>query len=79
MADIERIVGPALVAGPIAQTRERSADERRPYVNRMDTAEANRQRFIFPMNNPTIGLIGGGRVARIILAGWTRAAKMPAR
>jgi len=31
------------------------------------------------MNNPTIGFIGGGRVARIFLAGWTRAQKLPAR
>jgi predicted nuclease of restriction endonuclease-like (RecB) superfamily len=29
------------------------------------------------MNYPTIGLIGGGRVARILLEGWTRAKKLP--
>jgi len=31
------------------------------------------------MNDRTIGFIGGGRVARIILEGWSRAGKMPAR
>jgi len=31
------------------------------------------------MNNPSIGFIGGGRVARIFLAGWTRAQKLPVR
>ena len=31
------------------------------------------------MNNPTIGFIGGGRVARIFLEGWTRARNLPAR
>jgi len=31
------------------------------------------------MNQPTIGFIGGGRVARIILGGWTRAQKLPVR
>ena len=30
------------------------------------------------MNNPTVGFIGGGRVARILLEGWTRAKKLPA-
>jgi pyrroline-5-carboxylate reductase len=29
------------------------------------------------MSNKTIGFIGGGRVARIILEGWTRAQKLP--
>jgi len=29
--------------------------------------------------NQSIGFIGGGRVARIFLEGWTRAAKLPAR
>jgi len=31
------------------------------------------------MNTPTIGFIGGGRIARIFLEGWTRAGKLPAR
>lgn len=31
------------------------------------------------MNPPTIGFIGGGRVARIILGGWSHAQKLPAR
>jgi pyrroline-5-carboxylate reductase len=31
------------------------------------------------MNTPSIGFIGGGRIARIFLAGWTRAQKLPAR
>ncbi len=31
------------------------------------------------MKNPTVGFIGGGRIARIFLAGWTRAAKLPPR
>jgi pyrroline-5-carboxylate reductase len=31
------------------------------------------------MNNPTIGFLGGGRVARIFLEGWTRAQRLPAR
>jgi pyrroline-5-carboxylate reductase len=31
------------------------------------------------MNHPTIGFIGGGRVARIFLEGWTRAQQLPAR
>lgn len=31
------------------------------------------------MSTPTIGFIGGGRIARIFLAGWTRAQKLPAR
>ncbi|PTX92280.1 NAD(P)-binding domain-containing protein [Opitutus sp. ER46] len=30
------------------------------------------------MNKQTVGFIGGGRIARIFLAGWTRAGKMPA-
>jgi pyrroline-5-carboxylate reductase len=31
------------------------------------------------MNRPTIGFLGGGRIARIILLGWTRANALPAR
>lgn len=31
------------------------------------------------MNNPTVGFVGGGRIARIFLEGWTRAKKLPAR
>ncbi|ACB77334.1 pyrroline-5-carboxylate reductase family protein [Opitutus terrae] len=31
------------------------------------------------MSAPSIGFIGGGRVARIFLLGWTRAQKLPAR
>jgi pyrroline-5-carboxylate reductase len=31
------------------------------------------------MNNKTIGFIGGGRIARIFIDGWTRAKKLPAR
>ena len=31
------------------------------------------------MNTPTIGFIGGGRIARIFLEGWMRAGKLPAR
>lgn len=31
------------------------------------------------MNNKTIGFIGGGRITRIFLDGWTRAQKLPAR
>ena len=31
------------------------------------------------MSNPSIGFIGGGRIARIFLAGWTRARQLPAR
>jgi pyrroline-5-carboxylate reductase len=31
------------------------------------------------MNSPTIGFVGGGRIARIFLEGWTRAEKLPAR
>ncbi|MBI5689023.1 MAG: NAD(P)-binding domain-containing protein [Verrucomicrobia bacterium] len=31
------------------------------------------------MNQPTIGFIGGGRVARIILGGWNHAQALPAR
>jgi pyrroline-5-carboxylate reductase len=31
------------------------------------------------MNKPTIGFIGGGRVARIFLEGWTRANELPVR
>lgn len=31
------------------------------------------------MNTPTVGFIGGGRVARIFLEGWTRAQARPAR
>ena len=31
------------------------------------------------MNNPTIGFLGGGRIARIFLEGWTRANKLPAQ
>lgn len=31
------------------------------------------------MKNPTIGFIGGGRIARIFLAGWVHAAKLPSR
>lgn len=31
------------------------------------------------MNNPTIGFLGGGRVVRIFLEGWTRAQQLPAR
>jgi pyrroline-5-carboxylate reductase len=30
------------------------------------------------MNNKTIGFIGGGRITRIFLAGWTRAKALPA-
>lgn len=30
------------------------------------------------MNNPTVGFIGGGRVARIICAGWTQSGRLPA-
>ena len=30
------------------------------------------------MNSPTIGFLGGGRVARIFLEGWTRAQALPA-
>jgi pyrroline-5-carboxylate reductase len=29
------------------------------------------------MNNPTIGFIGGGRIARIMLEGWRRAGALP--
>lgn len=31
------------------------------------------------MNKQTIGFIGGGRITRIILAGWTHAQQLPAR
>jgi len=31
------------------------------------------------MSTPSIGFIGGGRIARIFLEGWTRAQKLPAR
>ena len=31
------------------------------------------------MKTPTIGFIGGGRIARIFLAGWARAQQLPAR
>lgn len=31
------------------------------------------------MSTPSIGFIGGGRIARIFLAGWTRAQQLPAR
>jgi pyrroline-5-carboxylate reductase len=31
------------------------------------------------MNTPTVGFLGGGRIARIFLAGWTRAQQLPAR
>lgn len=31
------------------------------------------------MKTPTIGFIGGGRIARIVLAGWKRANRLPAR
>jgi pyrroline-5-carboxylate reductase len=31
------------------------------------------------MSTPSIGFIGGGRIARIFLAGWARAQKLPAR
>lgn len=31
------------------------------------------------MSTPTIGFLGGGRVARIFLTGWTHAQKLPAR
>lgn len=31
------------------------------------------------MNAPTIGFIGGGRIARIFLEGWARAQKLPVR
>jgi pyrroline-5-carboxylate reductase len=31
------------------------------------------------MNGKSVGFVGGGRVARIFLEGWTRAAKLPAR
>ncbi|MFT3780511.1 MAG: NAD(P)-binding domain-containing protein [Nibricoccus sp.] len=31
------------------------------------------------MNTPTIGFIGGGRIAGIFLRGWTQAQKLPAR
>ena len=31
------------------------------------------------MNAPTIGFLGGGRIARIFLEGWTRANQLPAR
>jgi pyrroline-5-carboxylate reductase len=31
------------------------------------------------MNHPTMGFIGGGRIARIFLLGWTRANVWPAR
>jgi len=31
------------------------------------------------MGDPSIGFVGGGRVARIMLGGWTRARRMPAR
>jgi pyrroline-5-carboxylate reductase len=31
------------------------------------------------MNQPSIGFIGGGRIARIFLDGWMRAGKLPAR
>jgi len=31
------------------------------------------------MTTPTIGFIGGGRIARIFLTGWTRARQLPAR
>ncbi len=30
------------------------------------------------MNNQTIGFIGGGRITRIFLEGWTRAQQLPA-
>jgi len=30
------------------------------------------------MNDKTIGFIGGGRISRILLQGWTRAARLPA-
>ncbi|HYG35405.1 MAG TPA: NAD(P)-binding domain-containing protein [Clostridia bacterium] len=30
------------------------------------------------MNNQTVGFIGGGRITRIFLEGWTRAGKLPA-
>jgi hypothetical protein len=29
------------------------------------------------MNKPTVGFIGGGRVARIFLEGWTRTNELP--
>jgi hypothetical protein len=31
------------------------------------------------MNTRSIGFIGGGRIARIFLSGWTHAQKLPAR
>jgi len=31
------------------------------------------------MNTPTIGFLGGGRIARIFLEGWTRAKQFPSR
>ena len=31
------------------------------------------------MSTPSIGFIGGGRIARIFLSGWTHAQKLPAR
>jgi len=31
------------------------------------------------MNHPIVGFIGGGRIARIFLEGWTRAEKLPVR
>ena len=31
------------------------------------------------MSTPSIGFLGGGRIARIFLAGWTRAQQLPAR
>ena len=31
------------------------------------------------MSTPSIGFIGGGRIARIFLAGWSRAQQLPAR
>ena len=31
------------------------------------------------MNTPSIGFIGGGRIARIFLAGWNRMQQLPAR
>lgn len=31
------------------------------------------------MSNKTIGFIGGGRIARILLAGWKRAGQLPAK
>jgi pyrroline-5-carboxylate reductase len=31
------------------------------------------------MNNPTVGFIGGGRIARIFLGGWMRVQRLPKR